>query len=210
MHAVRIILSSAILAFCGLVYEFVFAQTLSILLGNSIVQYSLTIGVFMAAMGCGSLFWGEREDAGAILLSLQIALCILAPLFFLALWILPPGYSVSYLFVAGVGLITGAELPLLMRLAGERDRLKVVAADYVGMLAACLMFPLLLLPEFGLFKTLFLAALLNAGVALSFWSRGKTGLRAAMVTWPLVLIVLLLKENVLREFLSQIFISNRR
>jgi hypothetical protein len=42
----------------------------------------------------------------------------------------------------------------------------ILASDYFGMLIACAVFPLFLLPELGLFRTLFLVASLNAFAAL--------------------------------------------
>ena len=43
-----------IIAVCGLIYEFIIATLSSYLLGDSVMQFSLTIGFFLSAMGVGS------------------------------------------------------------------------------------------------------------------------------------------------------------
>ena len=43
-----------VVAACGLVYELISATMASYLLGDSVTQWSLVIGVYMSAMGLGS------------------------------------------------------------------------------------------------------------------------------------------------------------
>ncbi len=40
-----------ILSACSLLYELLIAQTLSLLAGNTVVWYSLTVGTYLGAMG---------------------------------------------------------------------------------------------------------------------------------------------------------------
>ena len=49
-----LLLSISIVALCGIVYELIIGTVSSYLLGNSVYQFSLTIGFFMFAMGVGS------------------------------------------------------------------------------------------------------------------------------------------------------------
>ena len=72
-----------------------------------------------------------------------------------------------------VGTMVGLEIPLLMRLLQPGVQLKdlvarVLAFDYLGALAASILFPLALLPHLGLVRTALLFGVLNAAVAL--WS----------------------------------------
>ncbi|MEX1365772.1 MAG: polyamine aminopropyltransferase, partial [Nannocystaceae bacterium] len=72
-----------------------------------------------------------------------------------------------------IGTLVGLEIPLLMRIMQQGQDLKdlvarVLAFDYLGALAASLLFPLALLPYLGLVRTSLLFGLLNAAVAL--WS----------------------------------------
>jgi spermidine synthase len=108
--------------------------------------------------------------------------------------------------IALIGALAGAELPLLMAWAGERGRFKVLALDYLGMVLACLAFPLLFLPELGLFGTLLLTAALNAVIALILSPSRPLPGRPALVAWVVVLVFLLQKEEAIRQCLSQIFV----
>jgi spermidine synthase len=45
-----------LLAICGLVYELIAGTLSSYLLGDSVTQFSLVIGIFLTAMGVGSYF----------------------------------------------------------------------------------------------------------------------------------------------------------
>ena len=47
--------TALVLAACSLLYELLIAQTLSILAANTVVWYSVTIGVYLASMGLGAL-----------------------------------------------------------------------------------------------------------------------------------------------------------
>ena len=50
-----ILFSILVVALCGIVYELIIGTVSSYLLGNSVYQFSFTIGFFMFAMGVGSL-----------------------------------------------------------------------------------------------------------------------------------------------------------
>ena len=64
-----------IIAVCGLVYELVTAAVASYLLGDSVTQYSLVIGVFMAAMGLGAfLTQYVRQNLFGFFFNIQILL----------------------------------------------------------------------------------------------------------------------------------------
>jgi spermidine synthase len=215
------VIVSALLGFCGVIYELVFAQTLSVLFGQSAVQYSLTIGLFLAGMGIGS-HWSEKWKAPQVQLwRIQFWLSLLAPLIWLGVWWLATGgWSISafvlgYGMCVGVGILTGAELPLLFRLHARTGL--ILSADYFGMLAACVAFPLVLLPYFGVFTSLFLTALLNSLIAVlgTFSTPHHLGnpkvansVRGPWVTpmylfVPIALIAALICEPIVREWLSQ-------
>ena len=75
--------------------------------------------------------------------------------------------------VVGVGTLVGLEIPLLLRLPRDRSTFgelvaQVLSLDYVGALAASILFPLLLVPKLGLIRTSLLVGLANAAVGL--WS----------------------------------------
>jgi spermidine synthase len=77
-----------------------------------------------------------------------------------------------YGLVLAIGFLVGLEIPLLMRILKDRLEFsdlvsKVLTFDYVGALAASLLFPLLLVPHLGLIRTGFLFGLFNVGVAIA-------------------------------------------
>ena len=52
------------LAACSLLYELLIAQTLATLAANTVVWYSVTIGVYLAAMGVGAMSASQKFSAG--------------------------------------------------------------------------------------------------------------------------------------------------
>ena len=49
-----LLISTLIIAICGLVYELAAATIASYLLGDSVTQFSTVIGVYLSGMGVGS------------------------------------------------------------------------------------------------------------------------------------------------------------
>jgi spermidine synthase len=71
-----------------------------------------------------------------------------------------------------IGALVGLEIPLLMRILKDRLEFgdlvsKVLTFDYVGALAASLLFPLVLVPHLGMIRTGFLFGLANVAVAIA-------------------------------------------
>ncbi len=169
-------LSTLLIATCGLVYELVAGALASYVLGDSVFQFSTVIGAYLTAMGIGS--WLSRfveRDLVARFIEVEIAVALLggfsAPVLFAGFTYTPGFRMLLYVVVALVGTGVGLELPLLIRILEERTSLKelvarVLALDYVGALAASLLFPLFLLPQLGLLRSSLALGLVNAGVAL--------------------------------------------
>ena len=70
------------LGLCGITYELVIGTLTSYLLGNSVTQFSITIGLFMFSMGVGS--YGSRfidEDLPDRFVEIEIAVAMLGGLF---------------------------------------------------------------------------------------------------------------------------------
>jgi spermidine synthase len=167
-----------VVATAGLVYELVAAAAASYLLGDSITQFSTVIGAYLFAMGVGSFLsrWVQRGLAARFV---QVEILVgltggwAATLLFVAFGQTAHFRVVLYGTVGLVGVLVGLEIPLLLRLL--RGRLvfrelvaQVLSLDYVGALAASILFPLLLVPRLGLIRTSLLVALANAAVGL--WS----------------------------------------
>jgi spermidine synthase len=173
-----LLVSVVVIATCGLVYELVAGTLASYLLGDSVTQFSTVIGVYLFAMGVGS--WLSRfveKGVAQRFVEVELAVAVaggsLAPLLFATFALTDAFRLVLYALVALIGVLVGLEIPLLLRLLKDSVRFKdlvsqVLSVDYLGALAASLLFPLLLVPRLGLVRTSLLFGLLNAAVGL--WS----------------------------------------
>lgn len=188
-------------AACGLVYELALVALGSYLLGDTITQASVVLAVMVFAMGVGSLaskqlthrpaFWFAVVEGLLSLLGGLSVLILYAAFAWFSLY-QPALVSLSFL----IGVLIGAEIPLLMTLIQRIRRQEAAtavadlfAADYVGGLIGGLAFPFLLLPVFGLLEGVLLVGILNAvtGIAIVLWlfrhsltRGGRIGLAAGL------------------------------
>ncbi len=175
-RVVRPILLAATFAIAaaGLGYELVAGAASSYLLGDSVTQFSLVIGLFMTAMGIGA--WAsrhvERLEQGFVAAQVVLALVggFSALLLFWAFAATEAYEAVLFAVCMLAGALVGLEIPLVTRILQRRGVLArnlsdVLALDYIGALAAALAFPLLLAPELGLIGAGLLMGLLNIAVA---------------------------------------------
>ncbi len=169
-------LNVVIIATCGLIYELLAATVSSYVLGDSITQFSLIIGIYLSAMGVGSWLSGYLEkDLARKFIEIELAVAILgglsAPILFLGFAKLSFFNLLLYGIVFVIGTLVGLEIPLLMRILKDELDFKslvsrVLALDYAGALVASLMFPLFLVPKLGLVRTSLLFGILNAIVGI--------------------------------------------
>jgi len=184
-----ILASIFVAAACGIVYELLVGSISSYFLGNSVEQYSLTIGFFLFAMGVGS--WISRAIHGNLirrLVALELWLGLFGGLTVPALYLANAYTSVyKYLMlviILIIGTLIGLEIPLLTRILRRHGSLRtilsnVLSVDYVGALVAAVLFPFFCLPVLGAFHTSLLAGALNvaAGSAILFAVRAELSSR---------------------------------
>ncbi len=199
--AAALLASAFVVATCGLVYELLASTLASYLLGDSVTQFSTVIGSYLFAMGVGS--WFSRYVRGnelRLFVRIELLIAVIGGCAAAALFTLFPmieHFRVAlYGIVLAIGFFVGLEIPLLMRILREFDFREVVSSvltfDYVGALAASLLFPLILMPHLGMIRTGFLFGFFNAAVALALMlvlPRG-TKLLAEKIAAVLVLILL--------------------
>jgi spermidine synthase len=194
-----------VIAACGLVYELIAAAASTYLLGDSVTQFSVVIGVYLASMGVGS-YLSKHVATGVVgkFIDIELMIALLggfsAAAMFLAFAWAGGGFRVVlYGLVVLVGILVGLEIPLVMRILRERLGFKdlvaqVLTFDYLGALGVSIAFPLLLAPRLGLIRTAFLFGILNALVACwAMWlfrdrlrRPGVVAARCAVVTVLLV------------------------
>lgn len=162
---------------CSIVYELLVGTASSYFLGDSVRQFSITIGLFMASMGLGSYLSRHLgDDVLKTFVWVEVALGIVGGLCIPALYA-TYAYAddlyqpVMLALVVVIGTLTGLEIPILVLAMRRFFRLRenlsnILSLDYLGALAATLLFPFVLLPTLGTFKSSLAIGGLNIVVAL--------------------------------------------
>ncbi|MFJ9728392.1 polyamine aminopropyltransferase [Streptomyces sp. NPDC101209] len=169
-------------AACGLVYELELVALASYLIGDSVTQASVVLSVMVFAMGIGSLAAKRlRRLAAAGFGAIEATLALVGGCSAMAmyavfawtgdwggLWADGPRWLLVA-FSLTIGLLIGAEVPLLMELIQRIRRqdaggavADLFAADYVGALVGGLAFPFLLLPQLGQLTGALITGTVNA------------------------------------------------
>lgn len=181
LEQIAFFLAVFIAGLCSLIYELLISTTASYFLGDSIKQFSLTIGIYMAAMGLGSyLTRFLPDDLLGWFVKIEVLLGIIGglsvPLLYFSFDQLSHGsfqfVTLSITFL--IGMLTGFEIPLLVRILKTYYPLKsnlayVLSLDYIGALFATLLFPFLLLPFVGTFKTSIIFGAVNVLLGLGIY-----------------------------------------
>ncbi|MFE0465353.1 polyamine aminopropyltransferase [Kitasatospora sp. NPDC058965] len=193
-----VLLAAFVCAACGLVYELELVALGGYLLGDSVTQTSVVLSVMVFAMGLGSLLAKHFTRRAALSFALvEGALAVvggLSALLLYAAWAWLGRYQVALITLTClIGVLIGAEIPLLMTLVQRirreeagRAAADLFAADYVGALVGGLAFPFLLLPAFGQAEGALLTGAVNAaaGAAVVCWLfRDEQGPRARLLLW---------------------------
>lgn len=173
-----LIIITVVVSLCSICYELLLAQSLSLFLRNTVLRYSVTIGLYLFAMGLGArtvegrqLQYPRRE-----LLKTELLLTIAGG--FLMLWL----YGLDRLLGAGilfaalahglillVGYLTGKELPILMELMKDEvphAESKVLGYSYFGAVIGTMIFAFVYYPVTGLITAAFITGLLNSCAGL--------------------------------------------
>jgi spermidine synthase len=213
----------AVCAACGLVYELVLLTLSVTLAGGGVTETSLIVAGFVAALGAGALLVKPLlGHAATVFVAVEILLGLVGGLSAAALYVAFSfqGMSSAVLVAATavIGVLVGAEVPLLMTLLrsgrggdGHDDatgagRLlaDLNAADYAGAVVGGLAWPFLLLPLAGQIRGAALTGMVNlvaAAVVAAFllrrWMsrRARAGAAAALLAAATALGVLLVQAR---------------
>ena len=117
-------LNVLVIAACGLVYELLAGTVASYVIGDSVTQFSLIIGLYLSALGVGA--WLSRyldRDLAARFVEIEIGVALIgglsAPLLFFGFARLQWFQLFLFLVVFVIGVLVGLELPILMRILKE-------------------------------------------------------------------------------------------
>ncbi|WP_174501557.1 polyamine aminopropyltransferase [Streptacidiphilus melanogenes] len=178
-----VLLAAFVCAACGLVYELELVALGSYLLGDSVTEASVVLSVMVCAMGVGSLlakrFTLRPAASFAVVESLLALVGGLSVIGLYGCYVWLGHYQAALVgFASLIGLLIGAEIPLLMTLMQRIRRQEagravadLFAADYVGALVGGLAFPFLLLPTLGQLTGALLTGVVNtvSGGLIAFW-----------------------------------------
>jgi spermidine synthase len=146
----EVLIITATLAFCSIIYELLLANTLALVTGNYIWWQSLTIGVYIGGLGLGAYFSDRLKDTYRNLLNIEIGLALMGAISVVYVYFFHTSYKVldnvlSYasdynaaahfqnilmakiiffivvqLLTLAIGFLSGFEIPLMMRFANLR------------------------------------------------------------------------------------------
>lgn len=199
LREVWLLAATFLIAIAGLIYELIAATVSSYLLGDSVRQFSLVIGVFLSSMGLGAYLSRYVGHALRGFAWAQIALGLIggfmAPLLFLTYAWTGAVAGALYGGLIVIGILSGMEIPLIARVLKEVGAPdwrfeNVLSVDYVGALVASLAFPLLVIPFLGLMSASLVFGLLNLLVAgLSLWLFREVASRTQWLVWAVAVAV---------------------
>ncbi len=156
--------------------ELSFAHFLAAIVGGTLVQYAITIGLFTFALGLAALISSRKQFLSFIQLqALIVGTCVIVCALFLTALeyqqkvLLGPFVYLAYIPVFLIGLFTGFEYPLLVNGRDEKETIQIFAVDYLGMFAATLVYPLYLLPQQGVLFSVGTALLFNIAATFVWW-----------------------------------------
>jgi len=169
-----LLLAVLTVAACGFAYELTLITIGTYLLGNSVAQVSLVLAAFVSSMGLGSLLAKPLLHRPVeAFIAVESAVAILGGASGLGLYAafawLDLFQTATVAAAAGVGMLVGCEIPLLLSLMQRVRREEastsvadLLAADYLGAVVAGLAFPFLLLPFLGQIQGALAVGALNA------------------------------------------------
>lgn len=172
-----LMLTTLIISGCSIIYEVLISSVSSYLVGDSIKQFSITIGIYMCAMGVGSYISKFiRKNMFDWFVFVEIGVGFIGGISSIVLFVsniyLESYALVMYLEIIIIGTLVGLEIPLLTRIIESNTKnLRVTLSsifsfDYIGGLIGSIAFPLLLLPNLGYFTTAFITGALNIVVSI--------------------------------------------
>ncbi|MBT4289346.1 MAG: polyamine aminopropyltransferase [Deltaproteobacteria bacterium] len=175
-------LSMLFVGICGISYEYTFSKLASDILGDSVKQWAIIIGLMMFFMGVGAdlqkYFPDELNVDNFIILEVILGLLGgLGPTITLfAFGALHSHFIlVHYFFICAIGLLIGLEIPLLTRVNQKTlPSLKhnlgmILKMDYIGSFIGALVWIFVLPRFFNLLEISFFLGIINVVVALFTW-----------------------------------------
>ena len=114
-------LNVLLIASCGLVYELLAGTLASYVLGDSVTQFSLVIGLYLFALGIGAWLSGfATRQLARVFIEVELAVALIGgwstPVLFLAFGYVRSFHFPLFAFVIAIGTLVGLELLSLIHI----------------------------------------------------------------------------------------------
>lgn len=229
-----IYLLTILVAMGSILYEFLLAQSLSTTMGNTALRYNITIGIYIASMGFGAMFYKKLigEKLFEEFIKVEVLLSIVggvAPVLVLVADYAANSFSTStglpfygnmvqmplFLFnhflIVLIGFMSGLELPLLIDMAKKYQLQKghrILALDYLGTLIGAIAFPLIILPKFHVFTIGYLVSFINVFASLIVCYKlniNKNSWKLGLFLMMIVWLLLIFNSTAINQFIVNHF-----
>jgi spermidine synthase len=188
-------------ASCSLAYELVLAQTITVLYGSTILNYTLIIGIYIFSLGMGAAIHARYGDSKGIsffwCIELLLSFCgALAPFLILYFEVLTGHLPFDLvtpftaLLAMIIGVLSGMEVPLLLTIALQHNNQEVrsndvmarniIGLDFIGTFFAAGLVPVVCFPFLGIVRTAVLTASVNGVIGLVFLWRHRSEVSKAV------------------------------
>ena len=174
----RLLLCTTLLiSICSIIYELIISSISSYLQGDSITQFSITIGLYMSAMGIGSYlskFIKNKLFNKFVFIEMSVGILggFSSIILFLANIYTNIYPLIMYTLIILIGIFVGLEIPILTRIIEDNESnvrknlANIFTFDYMGGLIGSIVFPIILFPKLGFITTALLIGCINIVVAI--------------------------------------------
>ncbi|MEE0266021.1 MAG: spermidine synthase, partial [Acutalibacteraceae bacterium] len=171
-----LLVTTLFISICSIIYELLISSISSYLQGDSVLQFSITIGLYMSAMGIGSYISKYiKNKLFDKFIFIEMSIGILGGFSSLILFLVNIYTDIyiliMYILIILIGIFVGLEIPILTRIIENNESnvrknlANIFTFDYIGGLVGSILFPILLFPKLGFITTAFLVGTLNILVA---------------------------------------------
>lgn len=172
-----LLVTTLLISICSIIYELIISSISSYIQGDSITQFSITIGLYMSAMGMGS-YLSKYINTNLFnkFVFIEMSVGILGGFSSLILFlsnIYTDIYAlIMYTLIILIGIFVGLEIPILTRIIEsnesnvQKNLANIFTFDYIGGLIGSIIFPIILFPKLGFITTTLLVGTINIVVAI--------------------------------------------
>ncbi len=169
-----------VLSACSICYEFILAQALTAFLGNTILRYTITIGLYLFSLGIGAWLVNERycRNISFNIRFTEIFLGLIGGLSVIILYFIAYLVEINFIFsicahmlIIVIGILTGFELPALMYIV-SKDKKEYenvcIAFNAIGACLGTILFSFILYQRWGLLISSFILGITNFAIIFIF------------------------------------------